>query len=37
MVNQVRTVQAGGRDLTPGSLKMEMVVQADPIPLQIAR
>ena len=32
MVNRVRTVQAGGLVLTHGSMKMEMVVQTDPIP-----
>ena len=37
MVNQVRTVQTGGLVLTPGSMKMEMVVQTEAIPLQVAR
>ncbi len=37
MVNQVQTVQAGGLVLTHGSMKMEMVVQTDPIPLQVVR
>jgi hypothetical protein len=37
MVNQVRTVPAGGLVLTPGPMKMEMVVQADPIPRWVVR
>ena len=37
MVNQLQTVQAGGLALTPGSMKMEMVVQTDPIPFQVVR
>ena len=37
MVNQLQTEQAGDLVLTPGSMKMEMVVQTDPIPLPVAR
>ena len=35
MVNQVQTVQAGGLVLTPGPMKMAMVIQTDPIPFQV--
>ena len=35
MVNQLQTEQAGDLVLTPGSMKMEMVVQTDPIPLPV--
>jgi hypothetical protein len=37
MVNQIQTVRVGGLVLTPGSMKMEMVVQVDPIPFQVVR
>lgn len=37
MVTQTQTVQVGVLVLTPGSMKMEMVVQTDPCPLQVVR